>query len=336
MSNVTAIEQRARALDEARKVRLITSSEIDTEKYLKAHDVTHKVHEASVWLSELQRDLVSPPAQEVSTTMPWGKTHSTFKFRPGEVTLYAGSNGGGKSLVTGQVAMGLIKQKQRVCIASFEMKPKRTLYRMLRQFAGENIDFPRYTDKATYIGRLLKRFIDFSEAGLWLYDQQGTTSSQQVIAMARYCAVELGVQHVFIDSLMKCVTGEDDYNAQKNFVDELTALARDHNIHIHLVHHIRKLGSEEIQPSKTDIKGSGAIADQVDNVLLMWRNKKKEHDIQNGKAPDDSKPDALLMCEKQRNGEAEEWYSLWFNRESQQFVDESGAMPMAFDDRGAF
>ena len=268
--------------------------------------------------------------------MPWAKTHATFRFRPGEVTLYAGSNGGGKSLVTGQVAMGLIKQKQRVCIASFEMKPKRTLYRMLRQFAGENIDFPRYTDKATYIGKLLGRFIDYSEQGLWLYDQQGTTSSQQVIAMTRYCAVELGVQHVFIDSLMKCVSGEDDYNAQKNFVDELTALARDHNIHIHLVHHIRKLGNEEMQPSKTDIKGSGAIADQVDNVLLMWRNKKKEHDIQNGQIPDLKKPGALLMCEKQRNGEAEEWYSLWFNRDSQQFVDESGGLPMSFDNRGAF
>jgi len=50
MSNVAAIEQRARALDEARKVRLVKSQEIDTEKYLKAHDVTHKVHDASVWL----------------------------------------------------------------------------------------------------------------------------------------------------------------------------------------------------------------------------------------------------------------------------------------------
>ena len=336
MSNVSAIEQRARDLDQARKVRLIKSQDIDMEKYLKANDVTHKVHEASVWLDEIKNDLVNPPEKDLSSTMPWAKTHSTFRFRPGEVTLYAGSNGGGKSLVTGQIALGLIKQKQRVCIASFEMKPKRTLYRMLRQFAGEDIDVPRYTDKATYIGRILERFVDFSQHGLWLYDQQGTTSSQQVIAMARYCAIELGVQHVFIDSLMKCVTGEDDYNAQKTFVDELTALARDHNIHIHLIHHIRKLGSEEMQPSKTDIKGSGAIADQVDNVLLMWRNKKKEHEVQNGNTPDPLKPDAILMCEKQRNGEAEDWYSLWYHKDSQQFLEHDNSVPMAFDAGGRF
>ena len=195
MSNVSMIEQRARALDEARKVRLVKSEEIDTEKYLKANDVTHKVHEAKVWLEELQEELVHPPEHVKAVTLPWPKTHAGFAFRPGEVTLYAGSNGGGKSLITGQVALGLIKQRQRVCIASFEMKPKRTLYRMLRQFSGENIEHPRYMDKATYVGRLLERFTGYSNERLWLYDQQGTTSSQQVIAMARYCAIELGVQH---------------------------------------------------------------------------------------------------------------------------------------------
>jgi twinkle protein len=193
-----------------------------------------------------------------------------------------------------------------------------------------------YADRGGYIGGIIKRFTSFSSEGLWLYDQQGTTSSSQVIAMARYCAMELGVQHVFIDSLMKCVAGEDDYNAQKAFVDELTALARDHHIHVHLIHHIRKLGSEEQMPSKTDIKGTGAIADQVDNVLLMWRNKKKEHEIQNGSIPDPLKPDAILMCEKQRNGEAEDWYSLWYRRESQQFVESDSSMNMAFDDWGEF
>lgn len=335
MSNVSVIEQRAKALDEARRIRLLKSEEIDTAKYLKANDITHKVHEASVWLDELHQELISVEQKVSYPTMPWPKTQDKFKFRPGEVTLYAGSNGGGKSLITGQIALGLIRQQQKICIASFEMKPKRTLYRMLRQFSGENIELAQY-DKTVFIGGLLKRFSTFTQNGLWLYDQQGTTSSAQVIAMARFCAVELGIGHVFIDSLMKCVAGEDDYNAQKYFVDELTAVARDHNIHIHLVHHIRKLGSEEQMPSKTDIKGTGAIADQVDNVLLMWRNKKKEHEIQNGQTPDESKPDAVLMCEKQRNGESEDWFSLWYHRESQQFLETQSNLVMDFDSRGDF
>jgi twinkle protein len=267
--------------------------------------------------------------------MPWPKTHQGFGFRAGEVTLYAGGNGGGKSMVTGQIALHLIKQGQRVMIASFEMKPKRTLTRMLRQFAGENIYNPMYVNKQQHLMDLVTRLQDFSHGKLWLYDQQGTVTSQQVIAVARYSAVELGVQHIFIDSLMKCVSGEDDYNAQKMFVDELTSLARDHNVHIHLIHHIRKLQSEEIQPNKNDIKGSGAISDQVDNVLMVWRNKKKEHQAQNGPV-DPMIPDAMLMCEKQRNGEAEDWYSLWYHKDSQQFVEYDNSVPMSFDNGGRF
>ena len=314
---------------------MIEPDDIDFNLYLEASDSGQKVRQAQVWLEEIQEDYTTPE-KTVQAHMPWPKTNGLFAFRPGEVTVYAGSNGGGKSLITGQIALGLIKQEQKICIASFEMKPKRTILRMLRQFAGENIDFPRFQDKAQYIARILERFREFSRDRLWLYDQQGSTSADQVIAMARYCAVELKIEHIFIDSLMKCVAGEDDYNGQKDFVDRLTALARDHNVHIHLVHHIRKLSNEEMTPNKNDIKGTGAIADQVDNVLLMWRNKKKEHQAQTGGAVDVMTPDAMLMCEKQRNGESEDWFSLWYHRDSQQFVEGHDSVPMAFDAGGRF
>lgn len=328
------VQKRAQELDEARRIRIVKPDEIDFEKYLKANDVAQKVRNSNSFIEEMRFDLANPETQ-VFQTMPWTKTHGGFQYRPGEVTVYAGGNGGGKSMITGMIALGLVKQNQKVMIASFEMKPKRTLYRMLRQFAGENIDAPRYVNKDTYINSLLDRFQDYNFGKLWLYDQQGTVTSQQVIAVARYSAVELGVQHIFIDSLMKCVPGEDDYNAQKYFVDELTALARDHNVHIHLVHHIRKLANEEVKPSKSDLKGSGSISDQVDNVLLVWRNKKKEHDAQLGSV-DLMIPDAMVMCEKQRNGEAEDWYSFWYHKDSQQFMEYDNSVPMSFDNRGRF
>ena len=328
------VQKRAQELDDARKIRIVRPDEVDFEKYLKANDVAQKVKGAGEFLDEIEAEIASP-VEEVSQTMPWTKTHTGFQFRAGEVTLYAGGNGGGKSMITGQIAMGLIKQGQRVMIASFEMKPKRTLFRMLRQFAGENIDAPRYIDKNRYLSALIDRMRNFAHVNLWLYDQQGTVTAQQVIAVSRYSAVELGVQHIFIDSLMKCVSGEDDYNAQKSFVDELTSLARDHNVHVHLIHHIRKLASEEVKPNKNDIKGSGSISDQVDNVLMVWRNKKKEHDAQNGSV-DPMIPDAYLMCEKQRNGESEDWYSLWYLKDSQQFVEYHDSIPMSFDGGGRF
>jgi len=314
---------------------IIKSSQIDIEKYLKASDLSAHVKSANSWLDEIYQNYTDPQKTD-DAVMPWIKTHSDVKFRLGEVTVYAGSNGGGKSLVTGQIALGLVKQNLKVCIASYEMKPVTTIVRMLRQFAGENINIPLTHDKEGYIRGVLGRFTNFIDENLYLYDQQGSTTPQKTIAMARYCAVELNIKHIFIDSLMKCVVAEDSLNEQKSFVDELCALARDHHVHIHLVHHIRKLQSEEIQPSKTDLKGSGSIADQVDNVFLVWRNKKKENARRNNEDYDEKQPDMFLMCQKQRNGEAEEFYGMYFEHNSQQFVDTLGGQPIDFDNKGSF
>jgi twinkle protein len=122
---------------------------------------------------------------------------------------------------------------------------------------------------------------------------------------------------------MKCVRGEDDYNGQKSFVDELTAIARDYGMHVHLVHHIKKLENELKRPDKFDVKGTGAITDQVDNVLLVWRNKADK------RTPQDDEDANLIVC-KQRNGEWEGRIKLWFDRGSQQFVESAGLNPINF------
>ncbi len=332
---MSKIEQIAERIDEARKLRVIKSQDIDVEKYLKNNDVSAKVKSVSEYMDSVIDSLLNPDVKN-KCLMPWPKTHQDVNFRLGEVSVYAGSNGGGKSLITGLIALYLVKQKRKVCIASFEMHPDTTITRMFRQFSGENIADPLTHNRENYIKENGKRFLDFASDDLYFYDQQGSTSPKQVIAMCRYCAVELGIEHIFIDSLMKCVMSEDDLNEQKSFVNELCAVARDHKVHIHLVHHIRKLQNEEIQPNKNDLKGSGSIADQVDNVFLIWRNKKKENLRRNGEQYDENSPDCFLMCQKQRNGEAEEFYGLWYQAGSQQFVETLGGLPIDFDNRGRF
>jgi len=310
---------------------IITPDLIDFSVYEKETDAQQRVKPASMWVDQLIERIKSP-VQEPRAVMPWRKTHGQIAFRPGEVTVWGGANGNGKSLVTGQIALSLCAQDQKVCIASFEMKPSRTLERMGRQWSCFNPNDPAFcgSDEARdQLIDLYAQFRDWTTGRLWLYDQQGTVNAGQVCAVVRYCAKELGINHFFVDSLMKCVASEDDYNGQKQFVDELTAIARDHGIHIHLVHHIRKPADESHKPSKYDYKGTGAITDQVDNVVSVWRNKAKERDREAGKQVKDTDPDALLICDKQRNGEWEGWIGLWFDPVSQQFLGEHGAEPLA-------
>jgi len=310
---------------------VIQPDEIDFSFYLRETEAATKVKPASMWVNELVHRLRNPDLSR-KIYLPWDKTRESFQLRDGEVTMWAGQNGHGKSMVTSQVALSLMGQGERVCIASFEMKPTTTLARMARMFAGTNPYAPEYQSESG-IGLLADLYGEFGEwtnDKLWLYDQQGTVESNQVISVARYCAKKLGVKHVVIDSLMKCSRGEDDYNAQKDFVDDLTALARDNQIHVHLIHHMKKPAGGEYQVcGKYDAKGSGAISDLVDNFFVVHRNKEKSDDIaakgQGSLKRDD--PDGYLICRKQRNGEDEPKFSLWFDRDSQQFKgDKSDAL----------
>ena len=207
--------------------QVIERDDIDFAKYIRETEAKQKVRPASEYVEDLIHSLFSGQ-KDPCAYMPWEKTHSLFKFRPGEVTLWAGINGHGKSLVTGQVALSLMGQSEQVGIASFEMKPRKTLERMARQWCGSSpygeYDTPEMIDMArdTY-----RQFGEWTDRKLWLYDQQGTVDAETILGVTRYCAHELQIGHMFIDSLMKCVKGEDDYNGQKHFVDEICALARD-------------------------------------------------------------------------------------------------------------
>jgi len=310
---------------------MIVFDDVDFALYERETDAAQKVKPASVWVQELIERIKSPIKQK-RAVMPWRKTHTQVQFRPGEVTIWGGANGQGKSLVTGQVGLSLCAQGELVCVASFEMKPMKTLERMARQWSALNVNDPAFYGNDIAMAQFIDLYGQFSEwtdGKLWLYDQQGTVTARQVCAVVRYCAIEKGITHFIVDSLMKCVASEDDYNGQKAFVDELTAIARDHQIHIHLVHHIKKPTDESHKPTKYDFKGTGAITDQVDNVIAVWRNKSKEKNRAAGKLVADMEPDALLICDKQRNGEWEGQIGLWFDQQSMQYIGNYGDEPLS-------
>ena len=88
-----SLEERAIDLDEARKARILKSEVIDVEKYLHSNDVTIKVKKATDWLDSIKESYLASDRPK-PVVMPWSITHESFAFRDGEVTVYAGGNGG--------------------------------------------------------------------------------------------------------------------------------------------------------------------------------------------------------------------------------------------------
>lgn len=310
MSVVEQAEREMRLAHEAGQ-RVFGARDIDFDKYQMPPGDVAKLRPSSDW-EKATIDHFCAPQEQRGARLPWSKTHGLVRIRPGELSIWAGVNGHGKSMILSQVMLSLMTQGETACIASLEMKPVATLARMARQCVG--VEEPAPT--------AIRRFHDLVAGSLWLYDQQGTVQMQRMLAVVRYAREELKVQHVVIDSLMKCGIDSDDYNAQKRFIDALATYARDSDVHVHLVAHARKRDNESHAMDKMDIKGAGDITDLADNVFLLWRNRPKEDKVESGKAKDDEKSaaDAVLHVSKQRHGEWEGKVALWFNRKAMQYV----------------
>lgn len=307
-------------------MRIIDGETINLSDYMSETEEVHKIRPAKEWSQSVINALYARQTR-APITLGWRKTENSFEFRDGELTIWGGINGHGKSMLTSQVALDLCVQNQRVCIASLEMKPEKTMLRMAKQAFGSghpSIEF-------------IRGMHGWTDGRLWLYDHTGSVKPQKMQAIVRYAVENFGIQHFVIDNLMKCVPGDDDYNGQKDFVNALTAIAQDTGVHIHLVAHVKKSGSEYERPGKFDIKGSGSITDLADNLFIVWRNKRKEafldgklkiakteeFEVKNG-------PDCFLSIEKQRNGDFEGSIGLWFDMQSMQYVETIGQHPRRY------
>lgn len=248
-------------------------------------------------------------------TLPWSKTNNIIRMRPAEISLWAGINGHGKSQALGHVTVGSIKQGERWCIASMELKPYKLLARMYRQASG----LAKPSDQLCR-GDIYSYF----DRSLFLFDIQGTAKAERILEVFEYAYRRYGCTSFLVDSLAKCGFGEDEYNAQKKFVDLLMEFSQRNDVHVHLVCHARKQKNEDEAPGKMDIKGTGALTDMVDNVFTVWRNKKKEQAMKEPghKQKVYDEPDCLLECSKQRHGEWEGRVQLWFDDASLQYKGE--------------
>lgn len=260
---------------------------------------------------------------------PWQKSHGKILFRTDELSLWTGINGHGKSQFLGHIILSMMQQGARVCVASLELKPERLLMRLARQAGAVS------QPSRAYIQAIHEWYSD----KLWIFNVLGNTKTKRLLDVFLYARQRYGIDVFVIDSLMKCGIGEEDYSAQKQFVDQLCDFKNQHQCQIHLIAHPRKGFDESKAPGKMDIKGTGSVSDLADYCFTVWRNKNKEDAIQQAKFSNTSIPntlaeqfDCLWRCDKNRNGDWEGKFGLWFDPASFQYLDSIQARPKAFVD----
>ena len=266
---------------------------------------------ANYFTSEVLDEFYPAGGQLPGFDMPWKRV--PFRFIRGEVSIITGANGHGKSLMWNQILLDAVNQGEKICIASLEMSPKKTLYRMVRQALAERV--PSKESVSCCLNQL-------SES-VWLFNLVGTGKVERLLQVFEYAYRRHGVRQFLVDSLMKCGIAEDDYKGQKEIIEAMCDFANTTGAHIHIVCHPRK-EDEALPTGKMAVKGTGAITDLAFNVFSVWRNKAKEYALKGTDAQAikkyEAQPDAILVCDKSRNVEgAEGKYGLFFDCDSLQY-----------------
>jgi len=316
----------------------VTKAEID-KAFADAHTPDLDVLKpANAWTQDVLDEFYPSGGILPGFDMPWKSTG--FRFLRGELTLVTGWNGHGKSQSWGQVMLSAMAVGEKVVIASLEMAPKKTLYRLVRQACAERRpSHSRVSD-----------CLNWMSGGLWLFDVVGTSKVDEVLKAFDFAFRKYGCRQFVVDSLTKLGLAEDDYKGQKACVEKLCDFATKTGAHIHLVAHSRKGANELAPPCKLDIKGTGAITDLAFNCWIIHRNKQKEMAMkaweETGSVPlallkelgcENQEqlmgvPDVFAICDKSRNVERSEGkYGLRFDQESLQLY-RKGECPVPYFD----
>lgn len=257
--------------------------------------------------------------------LPWATAEHLIRFAPGQVTVWAGDQSSGKSTLLSYCTLSWIEQGQLCLVTTLEEPLSEYGLRICRQGIGEQ--WPGDAE----IEQLLEAACD----RLYLWDVEGRINPKRVVAMVRYAATKLGVQHFILDNWTKVVPpSNDSANLQWEIFASLYQIARDTGMHVHVVMHLNKEGRIDEIPSARHIRGTSTIADQADQICLVWRNEKKERAGAGEERVSDedraqllAQPDVVLVTAKTKFQGHRARLGLWFDRQAKQYSHGYGNFP---------
>ena len=256
------------------------------------------------------------------TATPWKALDNLLKgWRDGELTIWSGRNGAGKSTILNQVFLDLAVKNVRSCVYSGEMSPARYLRWAIIQHQENDAPHP---DK-------IHASLAWMSEKVYILNVTSGIEPDKLLSDFEYAARRYGVKHFFVDSLMKIsFKAQDEYRQQHDFMNRVISFAQKHKVHVHLVAHPRKTETDDDTPGKVDVKGTSHITDLADNVIVLHRQSEEikakirkaavAEANKDGKVPKEPS-DAKMIVKKNREFGTEGTILLFFAEHTKKFTD---------------
>lgn len=200
-------------------------------------------------------------------------------FGAGELSVWTGTRGSGKSTLISEILLNAIDQDVNVFAYSGELTAASFFRSAVTQAAGgkhTRMEIDPHSGKEYYLvdsfsERQIKEWLD---GRFFLYDNNiaDANNADSILSVMGLGVHRYGCKMFLVDNLMTARFGRNDrdfYREQSEFVGRLVEFAKKSNVHVHLVAHPRKAG--EGQLTADDVGGSGDITNRADNVFSIKR-----------------------------------------------------------------
>uniref|UniRef100_A0A8B9IGZ7 DNA 5'-3' helicase n=1 Tax=Anser cygnoides TaxID=8845 RepID=A0A8B9IGZ7_ANSCY len=188
--------------------------------------------------------------------------------RKGELTVFTGPTGSGKTTFISEYALDLCTQGVCTLWGSFEINNIRLAKIMLTQFAARRLE-----DQLELYDEWADRF---EELPLYFMTFHGQQNIKTVIDTMKHAVYMYDITHVVVDNLQFMMGHEqlsaDRLAAQDFIIGAFRKFATENTCHITLIIHPRKEDDEkELQTAS--IFGSAKASQEADNVLILQDRK---------------------------------------------------------------
>ncbi|MGZ3773000.1 MAG: bifunctional DNA primase/helicase [Pseudobdellovibrionaceae bacterium] len=231
-------------------------------------------HEQIVTIGELKdeifREVVNPKA---TNGIPWdslpGLTNILKGHRRGEMTVWTGLPGTGKSTILAQTSLDIAKRGETSLWGSFEIKNTRLAKTMLYQNSGVELHkVPHEFDK---------HFKNLEKLPIYFMRYFGSTKTEDILDVMEYAAYALDVKNFYLDNLQfmtakKGGHGTSKFAVQDDALYEIRQFSTKRQVHTSVVIHVGKSEDYgEIDPS--NLSGTAKAYQECDNMILIQKAK---------------------------------------------------------------
>jgi replicative DNA helicase len=304
-------------IDQAEKALFSVSQTYIADRFVHIRDVLNQTYEKI-------SDLHDPDAKEKYRGIPTGfksLDNILSGLQPSDLVVLAARPSMGKTALVLNVAENVAKRGKSVGLISLEMSKEQLVERMFCSLLSVDSWKMRTgrlnDDDFSKIGGVMD---ELNSMKIYIDDSVGNSISE-LKAKARRLKMEHGLDVLVIDYLQLMSIGTFT-NYQSNRVQEISeisrslkALARDLNIPIVALSQLSR--AVELRPSKipqlSDLRESGAIEQDADVVLMLYREDYYEEDT-------DRKGITDVFIRKHRNGPVGH-VELAFKKEQMKFLD---------------